>query len=204
MPKLYFRYGTMNSSKTANLIMVAHNYKSRNRNVIVLKPAIDSRFSEECIVSRALGELKCNAILKKDDNVITVVMNVLKELSTSSSQNILHDLLYDTTIDCILVDECQFLTTTQVDELRKLTSNYPVICYGLRTNYKGYLFEGSKRLMELADSIEEVKTVCSNCNKKAIMNAKIVNGLIIKDGDKEIELGAEELYKPLCWNCWYF
>lgn len=185
MKKLYFRYGTMNSSKTANLLMVAHNYHSQNRKVLLVKPDIDNRFGFDIIKSRALEGMKADVILHSNDTAICVNME---------------------NVDCVLVDECQFMSEKNIDALRNLTEFAPVICYGLRTDYRGRLFTGSKRLFEVADTIEEIKTICVNCNKKAIINAKfsIVDNTktILHDGSCELELGAEEKYQPMCWNCW--
>jgi thymidine kinase len=106
-------------------------------------------------------------------------------------------------LSCILVDEAQFLSSKTIDELRSITVdwNLPVICYGLRTDFKSYLFEGSRRLMEIADSIEEVKVTCNYCNRKAIMNLKHVNGVAVNEGPS-VELGAEEKYLPSCFHCY--
>jgi thymidine kinase len=173
----------MNSSKTANLIMTAHNYKSLNKKVILIKPSID--ILSEQINSRAIGDIEVDIVLEPD-----VIIN---------------DIPND--ISCILVDEAQFLSENNVDNLRKLSLKVPVICYGLRTDYRTKLFPGSKRLMELADSIEEIKTVCVECiNRKAIINAKfsIVDNLktIIYDGEDTPDLGREEKYQAMCWKCW--
>ena len=186
--KLYFRYGTMNSSKTANLLMVAHNYKQQGKNVLLLKPIIDNRFGNSTIKSRCGLEYEADYLIEKDDHY-------LKNIDRSILDN----------ISAILVDEAQFLTKEQIDELRIITQKVPVICYGLRTDYKTNLFEGSKRLMEIADSIEEIKTICtfSFCAKKAIVNLKYSNNKIIKEGTNEIDLGSEEKYLGSCWYCWY-
>jgi thymidine kinase len=188
MPKLYFYHGTMNSSKTANLLMVAHNYESQKKNVFIIKPYIDTRFGAVIIKSRAL-EKGVNADYMISDT---------DDLTDINTEN----------VNCIIVDEAQFLSAINVDGLRNLTRIVPVICYGLRTDYRGLLFEGSKRLLELADSIQEIKTVCVNCDKKAIMNAKFCYDRetnikhIIKYGDTKIDLGAEEKYQAMCWECW--
>ena len=183
MPKLYFRYGAMNSSKTANLLMVAHNYRSQGKNVILIKPNIDNRVDVLQITSRMGISMKADIVVTSD---------------TDLSQ-IQHT-------DCILVDECQFLTPLQIEQLRVLTNTTPVICYGLRTDYKTILFPASKRLMELADNIEEIKTVCVYCNSKAIINAKFTieneQKYILKQGSSEPEIGAEEKYQAMCWYCW--
>lgn len=185
MPKLYFRYGTMNSSKTANLLMVSYNYKTQGKKVILIKPSIDIRFNKNEISSRAIK----NSM--KADIIATSSMNIFAIPDDTS---------------CVLVDEVQFMSIDNINALRKLTLKVPVICYGLRTDYRSQLFSGSKRLMEIADTIEEIKTVCVNCNKKAIINAKFFTNntskIITRDGSEEPDLGAEEKYQPMCWFCW--
>jgi len=184
MPKLYFRYGTMSSSKTANLLMVAHNYKLQGKSVLLIKPILDDRFGEK-IKSRCGLESEVDYLLEKDDSYLRYLdADILKKL------------------DAILVDESQFLTKNQVDTLRNISFSIPVLCYGLRTDYKTNLFEGSKRLMEIADTIEEIKTTCYFCNKKATVNLKFRNNLIIKDGSNDIELGTEDKYLCSCFQCW--
>ena len=182
MPKLYFRYGTMNSSKTMNLLMVAHNYEQQGIKVILIKPLIDSRFEEKYITSRTGFKKKADIVLGKDDRIL---------------------MSYGEDIGCVLVDEVQFLSEDQIDELRVLSLKTPVICYGLRTDYRSFLFPGAKRLMELADSIEEIKTICMYCSKKSIINMKHSNGIVIKYGDGSPDIGCEEKYLPVCWSCWY-
>lgn len=186
MAKLYFRYGTMSSSKTANLLMVAHNYKSQGKKVLLVKPIIDNRFGQSLIKSRCGLESEADYLLEKDDNNFRMI-----------------ECEYLEKLDAILVDESQFLTEKQVNKLRELSCKVPVLCYGLRTDYKTNLFEGSKRLMEIADSIEEIKTTCYFCNKKAIVNFKHSNGKIIKNGNDDIDLGAEDKYLCACYECWF-
>lgn len=187
MPKLYFRYGVMNSSKTAQLIMVAHNYRSQGKEVLVLKPCIDAR-SEE-VYSRAINGIPVDKIIDPTKPIFTGLHEV-------------------ESIHCILVDECQWLSDSNVEELKFIaTTKVPVICYGLKTDYKTRLFTGSKRLIELADSIEEIKNVCIDCEKKAIINAKFYtdengNRVIVRDGSSEPDFGAEEKYQAMCWKCW--
>ena len=175
----------MNSSKTAQLLMVAHNYITSGKPVFLIKPKIDNRFSENYIVSRAVERKKVDLLINpKCDNL----------WGAFSGKR------------AVLVDEAQFLSEKNVDALRDLTKSVPVVCYGLRTDYRGKLFPGSKRLMEIADSIEEIKTVCNFCEKKAILNAKfkIVNEkkVIIKEGTSDPDLGAENKYMAMCWECW--
>ena len=186
MPKLYFRHGTMNSSKTANLLMVAHNYRAQNKKVILMKPSIDVRFGENTITSRAVEGMEADIIIDPNDSVFNIDLD---------------------NVHCILVDEAQFLSENNVEGLRELTRYTPVMCYGLRTDYRSKLFPGSKRLLELADSIEEIKTICVKCSNKAIINAKFYYSeynqkIILRDGDGAVELGAEERYQPMCWSCW--
>jgi thymidine kinase len=186
MPKLYFRYGAMNSSKTANLLMLAHNYRSQGKKVFLMKPDVDTRFGSTTINSRAVKGMEADILLFQN---------------TRDFDSVNMDGVY-----CILVDEAQFLSDVNVEALRKLTVNIPVICYGLRTDYRSQLFPGSKRLLELADTIEEIKTVCVMCDKKAIINAKFhtvgETKSIIRDGSSAPDLGAEEKYQPMCWGCW--
>lgn len=189
MPKLYFRYGTMNSSKTANLLMVAHNYTSTDRKVILAKPSCDVRFDPHEITSRAF------TTSSRADILITPDMDVI-------------DLDVVPGAVCMLVDEAQFLSRVNVDALREVSRTIPVICYGLRTDYLTRLFTGSKRLMEVADNIEEIKTVCSLCEKKAVVNAKYYIDYttgkceIMSDGPSELDLGGEDKYKAMCWDCY--
>ena len=186
MPKLYFRYGVMNSSKTANLLMVAWNYRLQSRKVLLIKPNIDERFGINVIQSRAI------------ENCVEADLVIDQDWSEN-------DKIETHELACVLVDEAQFLSEKNVDALRELAKKVPVICYGLRTDYRTKLFEGSKRLLEIADVLEEIKNVCVNCDKKAIINAKFYNNKqekkIVKDGPKDIDLGAEEKYQPMCWNC---
>lgn len=182
MAKLYFRYGTVGSAKTLNLLAVTHNYQQQNKRVLLIKPLIDTRFGDIEVTSRA-GLTKKADLLVTDQTVFDV-----KDFEGQ---------------DCIVVDEAQFLSKAVIDQLRTISSkeNIPVICYGLRTDFRGNLFEGSRRLFEIADSIEEVKTTCAFCNRKAIFNLKLVDGKPTLTGPT-IELGAEEKYLPACSNCY--
>ncbi len=182
MAKLYFRHGTVSSAKTLNLLAVAHNYRSQGRHVILIKPALDNRFGEEVIRSRAGIEQAADLKVVAD---------------TQIDRTEFHG------VSCILVDEAQFLSAAVVEQLRDIAVdlNIPVICYGLRADFRTKLFEGSARLFELADSIEEIKTTCAFCNRKAITNLKHVNGVATLAGPS-IELGAEEKYFPACYACY--
>ena len=182
MAKLYFRYGAMGSSKTLNLLAVAHNYRQQGKKVLLMKPDFDTRFGKERIKSRAGLEMQADILIANEHS--------LRDIDYSG-------------VSCILVDEAQFLSAPSIEELRMITLKWdiPVICYGLRTDFKSYLFEGSARLMELADSIEEVKATCQYCNRKSTMNLKQIDGIAINEG-ATIELGAEEKYYPTCYRCY--
>jgi len=183
MAKLYFRYGAVGSAKTLNLLAVAHNYRQQNKKVLLLMPSLDVRFGAGRIRSRAGLETEADILVSKET-----------QLSD-------YDFLG---VDCLLVDEVQFLSANVVDQLRAITleKDIPVICYGLRTDFRTRLFEGSSRLMELADSIEEIKTTCTYCNRKGTANLKHKDGVPSIDGPS-VELGCEEKYFPVCFHCYY-
>jgi thymidine kinase len=182
MAKLYFRYGTVGSAKTLNLLAVAHNYTAQGKKPFLVKPAIDVRFGELSLRSRAGLEKTADLVVAPD--------SVLRAEDFAG-------------VDCTLVDEAQFLSASVVDQLRGLTGqlDMPVICYGLRTDFRSNLFEGARRLLEVADSIEEIKTTCAYCRRKAILNLKLLGGVPTLAGP-QIDLGAEEKYLPACWTCW--
>lgn len=182
MAKLYFRHGTMGSAKTLNLLAVAHNYRAQGKRVLIVKPRLDVRFGATEVASRA--GLRADADLLVDEST---------ELDPRAFKG----------IDCVLVDEAQFLSPFLVEQLRTLTKTHdvPVICYGLRSDFRTHLFPGSRRLLELADSIEEVKVTCQFCNRKAIYNMRFANGQPTLSG-AQVELGAEERYAPVCFRCW--
>ncbi len=182
MAKLYFRYGTVGSAKTLNLLAVAHNYRQQGKKVVLLRPELDARFGKDNIKSRAGLEMKADLLVQEETNLLE------------------RDY---TGVSCLLVDEAQFLAKGIIDQLRTITHtlNIPVICYGLRTDFRSHLFEGTHRLLELADSIEEIKATCHYCNKKSIMNLKHVDGVATLDGPT-VQLGAEELFFPVCYGCW--
>lgn len=186
MSKLYFKYGAMGSSKTAQALMCKFNYQQKGYNVFLFKPSSDTRCVVEGIpmVYSRIG-LKSECIeFSKEDSFID-----LKHRYDISHEK-----------DVIIVDECQFLSRVQVDELKDISQNLPVLCYGLLTNYKTELFEGSKRLVEIADSLSEIKSVCK-CGRKATVNARIVNGKVVTEGE-EIVIGGDESYEGMCYNCY--
>lgn len=182
MAKLYFRHGTVGSAKTLNLLAVAHNYTQQGKRVILAKPAVDTRFGHDQVRSRAGLERDADMLLLADSR-----------LDPADFQD----------AHCVLVDEAQFLSESVVEQLRELTrsADIPVICYGLRTDFRTRSFEGSRRLLELADAIEEIKTTCAYCNRKAIFNLKHVGGVATVEGPT-VDLGAEEKYVPACDACY--
>ncbi|MFI3166229.1 MAG: thymidine kinase [Bacillota bacterium] len=181
MPKLYFKYGAMGSSKTANALMVKFNYEEKGYKVALLKPATDNRDGVDVVKSR-IG-LEGRAI------VITPEIDLVEWFKSHREYKV------------IIVDESQFLTECQVDQLKKVSINYvPVLCFGLKTDFMTRMFPGSKRLFELANSISEIKSVCS-CGAKAEVNARISNGKVVKEGE-QIMLGGNESYIGMCYKCW--
>jgi thymidine kinase len=182
MAKLYFRHGSMGSAKTLNLLAVAHNYRSQDKEVLLLKPKLDDRFGADQIKSRA-------GLFQQAD--------ILVDEQTRFTQETLEG------ISCLLVDEAQFLEPAFVDHLHEIARDFdiPVICYGLRTDFKRKLFPGSQRLFELAESIEEVKNTCHFCNKKATFNMRMREGLAVLEGP-QVELGGEDKYHPVCAPCY--
>ena len=179
MAKLYFRYGTMDSAKSMNLLAVAHNYRKQGKKVLLVKPRLDTRFGATKISSRSGLEAEADLMVEEDTQL---------------------DARDFAGLDCVLVDEAQFLPPSVVEDLRRITVDpgVPVICYGLRTDFRTRLFPGAQRLMELADRIEEVKVTCQYCQKKAICNLRFVNGSPVIEGP-QVQLGADESYAPVCW-----
>ena len=177
MAKLYFRYGAMGSSKTANAIMVRHNYLERGQRVLMLKPRLDNRDGETMIASRS--GLRCHC-------------HFIEDLDRFNVRD----------YDCLIVDEAQFLTRAQVERLVRVVDidNVPVIAYGLRCDFRNELFEGSQWLLAWADTIEEVKTICW-CGKKAVCNARVVDGKVAREGE-QIVLGGSESYVSHCRRHW--
>ena len=183
MSKLYFRYGAMGSSKTANALMVWYNYSEHGQNALLVKPKLDNRDGERIIASRAGLSEPC------------VFMEELHDFFNSSTY-------IPGSVACVIVDEAQFLSKDQVQYLVHIVDDLgiPVICYGLRADFQGNLFEGSHWLLAWADTIEEIKTVCW-CGRKATYNARLVDGRVVKEGE-QIQLGGNESYIALCRKHW--
>ncbi|MDO5517204.1 MAG: thymidine kinase [Clostridium sp.] len=189
MSKLYFRYGAMNSGKSTHLMQVAYNYEERGMNIVIMKPQVDSKGGEK-LVSRLGVARKVDLLISEEDNVFDIIQDYNKEVKK---------------IDCILVDEVQFMKAFQIDQLFEISvkMNIPIICYGLRTDFKLNGFEGSTRLLLLAHSIEEMKTICA-CGKKAIFNGRKINGKFVFEGDQiAIDEENDVQYESLCGECYY-
>ncbi len=184
MAKLFFKYGTVFSAKSLNLIATAHNYETQGKKVLLMIPGMDTR-SDGYISTRAGFKMEAE-IIQDSTNVLDVFHEHIKQ----------HE-----KIDCVLVDEVQMMTKEQVNQLREITLTYntPVICYGLRVSYTLELFEASKQLLALADKLEEIKTVCWYCNSKATHNLKLVDGTPVYEGNP-IDIGGLEKYVPVCYK----
>lgn len=186
MAKLYFKYGVMGSSKTAQALMCRFNYMEKGYEVLLLKSSIDTRDvnGDKIVVKSRIG-------LSADCDVITRDDNLFEHIKTKGFLR----------PNCVIVvDEVQFLSTEQIEQLKSVSEYVPVLCYGLLTNFKTQLFEGSKRLVEIADSLHELKSVC-RCGKKANVNGRFVDGRIVTDGE-EIMIGGNESYEAICYDCY--
>ena len=183
MAKLNFKYATMNSGKTLDLIRTAYNYEENGYNVLLLKPAVDTK-GEKCIESRVGLKRQVDYLIEKNDNIIDKISSNLKDIT------------------CIFVDEVQFLSKKQIDELFLISKVFDinVICYGL--NFKMEAFEGSKRLLEIAEELEELKTICK-CGNIARYLGRKVNGNYVLEGDEIVIDGTDNVeYIPLCGDCY--
>ena len=183
MAKLYFKYGSMGSSKTAQALITKYNYEENGMHVWLIKPAADERDGAIILRSRVGLEAPAEVVPPHSD---------IYELYRSREKT-----------DVIIVDECQFMTTAQIDQLRELVDreDLPVLCFGLRTDFQTKLFPGSMRLFELADSITEIKTIC-DCGRKATTNARISpEGYVVTEGD-QVFLGGNDSYIAMCHKCY--
>ena len=184
MAKLYFKYGAMGSSKTAQALITKYNYEENDLNVWLIKPSADTRDGAAVLRSRIGLEALVEVIAPNVDVVE-------RYLATQHGK-----------CNVIIVDECQFMTPAQIDQLRAIVNDYnvPVLCFGLRTDFQTNLFPGSRRLMELADCIEEIKTMC-DCGAKATVNARISDGLVVTEG-AQVVLGGNDSYIAMCHRCY--
>lgn len=185
MAKLYFRYGAMNSGKSTLLLQTAHNYEENDMKVAIIKPKIDTKGNDK-VVSRIGVERKVDLLLDKEDNLYDIVEKQYRD------------------VNCILIDEAQFLTNDQADQCMEVVTNLeiPVICYGLRTDFQRNAFPGSARLLAISHSLEEMKTICK-CGSKAIFVGRYVNGEFQTEGSQVAIDGENEVtYKSMCAKCY--
>ena len=192
MAKLYFRYGAMNSGKSTAMLQAAYNYEERGHRVLLAKPSIDTKGD--------LGILSRLGVTRQVDFLITPETDAYGAFQRHRERTIKR---FDTDVSALLVDEAQFLTEAQVDDLLRiaLLDGVPVLAYGIRTDYQTVAFPGSRRLLEVAHSLEELKTIC-RCGRKAIFNARKIDGVFVFDGDQVAIDGASVSYESLCGNCY--
>jgi thymidine kinase len=192
MSKLYFRYGAMNSGKSTALLQAAFNYEERSQKVLLAKPAIDSK-GDRAIVSRLGVSRDVDFLVEPDHNL----RSIFHEASALAKKT------HGQAIACLLIDESQFLTAKQVDQALELAvlDRIPVLAYGIRTDFQTLSFPGSRRLMEIAHSLEELKTIC-RCGRKAMFNARMLNGVFTFDGDQVAIDGDKVSYESLCASCY--
>lgn len=184
MAKLYFKFGAMGSSKTAQALMTKFNYEEKGNKVWLIKPSTDTRDGEAVLMSR-IGLGAVSDVVGPEDNIINRYADLPER------------------VDVIICDECQFLTREQIDQLKTIVDDLdvPVLCFGLRTDFQTKMFPGSQRLLEIADSITEIKSVCK-CGRKATVNGRFdENGKIIIEGD-QVYMGGSESYEGLCYKCY--
>lgn len=191
MSKLFFRYGAMNSGKTTALLQVAHNYEERGQKVIIVKSAVDTKGNEQ-VVSRLGVSRAADIVLNPEQDLRSLLHERYPDNSDGSHS-----------IDCILIDEAQFLTPDQVDQALQIAviDLIPVLAYGIRTDFQTLSFPGSKRLMEVAHGLEEMKTIC-RCGRKAIFNARLKDGAVIREGSQVMIDGSEAQYEARCARCY--
>lgn len=184
--KLYFKYGVMGCSKTAQALMAKFNYEQQGYNVLLVKPQIDNRDDHggKAIIKSRIGlEAESYAFTSKES-----LIKIFKKANKKEK------------IGVIICDECQFCTPHQIEELKDLTEFVPVLCYGLKTDFRTKLFAGSKRLIEIADSLTELKAICE-CGRKASINARFKNGKLVLSG-AVVDIGGDEKYKAMCYDCY--
>lgn len=198
MAKLYFRYGAMNSGKSTSLLQVAYNYEERGQRVLLAKPAVDSKGSGS-IVSRLGLAREVDFLIQSDADARTVFATH----AAGDDPDALLEHMQLPPVACLLVDEAQFLTAEQVDDLFRVAvlDNVPVIAYGIRTDFRTRAFPGAARLLEIAHTLEELKTIC-RCGRKAIFNTRMIGDVFVFDGEQVAIDEGEVHYESLCGNCY--
>ncbi|NQX27278.1 thymidine kinase [Microbacteriaceae bacterium VKM Ac-2854] len=192
MAKLYFRYGAMNSGKSTSLLQAAYNYEERGHRVLLAKPAVDTK-GEQLIVSRLGVTRAVDLLFAPDEDAHAVFARARARVVQESGRD----------VSCLLVDEAQFLPEEQIDQLLRIAilEGVPVIAYGIRTDFRTVAFPGSRRLLEIAHSLEELKTIC-RCGRKAIFNGRLIDGRFVFDGDQVAIDGVAVTYESLCGACY--
>ena len=192
MAKLYFRYGAMNSGKSTALLQAAYNYEERGQRVLLAKPRVDTK-GDDAIVSRLGVTRAVDVTFGADDSVLDVFCARRREVLEATGSD----------LACLLVDEVQFLSPSQVDDLLRIAilEGVPVLAYGIRTDFRTLAFPGSRRLLEVAHSLEELKTIC-RCGRKAVFNARKIGDRFVFDGDQVAIDGLEVTYESLCGACY--
>jgi thymidine kinase len=190
--KLYFRYGAMNSGKSTAMLQAAYNYEERGQQVLLAKPSIDTR-GDGGIVSRLGVTRAVDFVITPQDDAYSTFERERARVKQTTGLD----------VSCLLVDEAQFLTETQVDDLLRIAiiEGVPVLAYGIRTDFQTVAFPGSRRLLEIAHSLEELKTIC-RCGRKAVFNARKIDGEFVFDGDQVAIDGVEFTYESLCGACY--
>lgn len=192
MAKLYFRYGAMNSGKSTSLLQAAYNYEERGHHVLLAKPAIDSKAGKS-ILSRIGSSRDVDYLLTPQESAYDVFQTHRSEVQQKTGRD----------ISCLLLDESQFFTESQINDLLRIAvlDDIPVICYGIRTDFQTAAFPGSRRLLEIAHSLEELKTIC-RCGRKAVFNGRLANGEFVFDGEQVAIDGVEVTYESMCAKCY--
>ncbi|MEY2694874.1 MAG: hypothetical protein RLZZ72_130 [Actinomycetota bacterium] len=192
MSKLYFRYGAMNSGKSTALLQAAFNYEERSQHVLLAKPAIDSK-GDRSIVSRLGVTRQVDFLVEPTVNLRELLAKTIADFEAKTGNR----------IACLLIDEAQFLTREQVDQCLEIAvlDGIPVLAYGIRTDFKTNAFPGSMRLLEIAHSLEELKTIC-RCGRKAMFNGRLLNGKFTFDGEQVAIDGDQVTYESLCASCY--
>ncbi|WP_435300367.1 thymidine kinase [Timonella sp. A28] len=192
MAKLYFRYGAMNSGKSTSLLQAAHNYEERGHVVLLAKPGVDSK-AGAAILSRLGVDREVDYLLAADEDAYAAFQHHREKVQTGTGRD----------VSCLLIDESQFLSESQVNDLLRIAvlDDIPVICYGIRTDFQTAAFPGSRRLLEIAHSLEELKTIC-RCGRKAVFNARRIDDTFIFAGAQVAIDGVEVTYESLCATCY--
>jgi len=192
MAKLYFRYGAMNSGKSTALLQAAYNYEERGQKVLLAKPRIDTK-GEQLIVSRLGVTRQVDFTIGPDADVYALFQREREAVIRTAARD----------VSCLLLDESQFFSPQQVDDLLRIAirEDIPVLAYGIRTDFQTAAFPGSRRLLEIAHSLEELKTIC-RCGRKAVFNARTIGGVFVFDGDQVAIDGADVTYESLCGACY--